>query len=196
MPKKIAVTGGIGSGKSTAINCLKEMGYAVFSCDEIYKELILSSEYIQKIKEAFPSVVLNGIIDRKLLSDIVFRHPNRRRTLNDIAHPLIMDRLFEYMNSCPNELVFAEVPLLFEGNFENKFDAVIVIYRDIETRIKAIQTRDGLSKEAAVERIRSQFDYHSKEGMLRLNASRACIVDNNSTRDDLYQNLSITLAKL
>ena len=130
---KVAITGGIGSGKSTALSYLKELGYPVFSCDEIYKEVISSKEYIDKIKEFFPEAVTHGCIERKILSEIVFNDPEKRALLNGISHPLIMQKLYEQMDTSENELVFAEVPLLFEGGFENEFDHVIVILRKEET---------------------------------------------------------------
>ena len=66
--KKIAITGGIGSGKSLVGSYLKKQGYPVFSCDEIYKEIFDTNEYVQLIERAFPSTVKDGKIDRKILS--------------------------------------------------------------------------------------------------------------------------------
>ena len=91
MKKKIAITGGIGSGKSEAIKIIKELGFPVFSCDEIYKEIIFSKEYVQRIEENFPTCVKNGIIDRKELSAIVFANREKRDLLNSLSHPLIME---------------------------------------------------------------------------------------------------------
>ena len=72
MKKKIAVTGGIGSGKSTVCKLIENMGYSVFSCDKIYQNIIHSKRYVQEIERVFPSVVKQGEIDKKLLSEIVF----------------------------------------------------------------------------------------------------------------------------
>ena len=90
---KIAITGGIGSGKSVVVTLLKESGYAVFSCDEIYKEIILSRKYVQKIEELFPEAVVNGQIDRKKLGEIVFADEEKRKHLNTLSHPIIMQSL-------------------------------------------------------------------------------------------------------
>ena len=119
MSKKIAITGGIGSGKTTVSNLIKEKGYPVYSCDEIYKELIDSTIYIKEIEKAFPAAIKQGKINRKGLAEIVFSNEQERKRLNEIAHPLIMKTLLDHISQRENELIFAEVPLLLEGNFEN-----------------------------------------------------------------------------
>ena len=71
MPKiKVAITGGIGSGKSLAAEFLREQNYPVFSCDEIYKDVIQSSEYLSQIQVSFPSVIIDGKVDIKNIRDI------------------------------------------------------------------------------------------------------------------------------
>ena len=191
---KVAVTAGIGSGKSTAIRCIQNMGHPVFSCDEIYKEVIHSPNYIEKIKQKFPTVVFNNKIDRALLGRLVFNDPKKRELLNKIAHPLIMQTLFEHMNKCEKELVFAEVPLLFEGNFENAFDKVIVITRKLDSRMLAIRERDGIEDLEIKKRIQSQFDYDSKEGLERLKKCKAYIVENEWSLDKLYKDLKSAIS--
>ena len=121
MKKKIAITGGIGSGKSTVLHIFGEMGYPIFSCDEIYREIIDTAEYVKKIEMTFPRCVVDGKVDRKLLASTVFGNGEALEKLNAIAHPLIMQRLLEEMKNCTSEKVFAEVPLLFEGNYEALF---------------------------------------------------------------------------
>lgn len=183
--KKIAITGGIGSGKSTVLQFLKEMGYPVFSCDELYREVIRSQSYIQKITGVFPNVIENGEINRKKLAAEVFSDEKKRKTLNLIAHPLIMQQLMKEMDAAENEFVFAEVPLLFEGNYEGLFDAVIVVQRKIEDRIRFICLRDGLTEQQAKERIASQFDYQAIEENLKFKQCNAYILLNELKKDAL-----------
>jgi dephospho-CoA kinase len=114
MGKKIAITGGIGSGKSTVSNILKVKGYPVYSCDEIYAELVNSKIYIDEIKKVFPTAVKQGKIDKKCLAEIIFSDKQERTRLNEIAHPLIMQTLLARMNESDSQIVFAEVPLLLE----------------------------------------------------------------------------------
>ena len=178
MKKKIAITGGIGSGKSTVLHILGEMGYPIFSCDEIYREIIDAPEYIQKISAAFPECIKEGKIDRKLLSNIVFENCETLAKLNAIAHPLIMQRLLEKMDNCASEKVFAEVPLLFEGNYENLFDKVIVIYRNKDKRIESVVNRDQISSGSVKKRISTQFDYDDEKNKNRLKNCNVIFIEN------------------
>lgn len=183
--KKIAITGGIGSGKSTVAIILKSWGYPVFSCDEIYQEVSTSPSYIDKIKDIFPSCVIDGKIDRKLLSNFVFSKEENRKKLNAIAHPMIMDVLKEQMDSCKEKFVFAEVPLLFEGNFAHLFDEVIVVTRKKENRILAIMNRDHVDREEAERRLKSQFDYDSEHGKSQLEKYNAMKISNDGSMEEL-----------
>ena len=96
--------------------------------------------------------------------------------LNEIAHPIIMKRLHLAMEQCDDTLVFAEVPLLFEGGFENDFGEVIVITRSLAKRIESVKNRDKLSEQEIQERISQQFDYtHLDE---RIKNIKAYVVQN------------------
>ena len=196
MGKKIAITGGIGSGKSTVSNILKEKGYPVYSCDEIYAELIHSEDYICAIKKAFPSVVKEGKIDKKLLSDIIFSNAQARTRLNEIAHPLIMKRLFERMNETDGEIVFAEVPLLFEGDFENLFERTIVVMRNVNERVRAVCMRDGISAQKAKERINAQFDYDNPKNAERYQKCGAIFLENEGGIQSLKKSVEQLLKNL
>ncbi len=158
MKVRVAVTGGIGSGKSTVLSILQEFGYSVFSCDEIYKNLIQSEDYVALIRQRF-GCVKDGKIELDKLSALVFSDPKKREELNALAHPLIMKELLSSMDSAPTDVVFAEVPLLLEGGFESLFDKVLVILRDRQTRVASVVCRDALSEGHILARINSQLDY-------------------------------------
>lgn len=156
---KIAVTGGIGSGKSTVCNILKELGYPVCSCDEIYKKIKTEPKYLEKLAELFPECVQNGALQAELLSDVVFHDKKKLAALNALSHPIIMLRVHEFLERQKDKLVFAEVPLLFEGGFEKDFDCVWIVTRNKEDRIAAVQQRDGISKEGVSARIQNQINH-------------------------------------
>jgi len=186
--KKIAVTGGIGSGKSAFCNILREKGYPVFSCDEIYRDLWQSATYREGLLRLFPDCATHGEIDKKLLSETVFHDRERLQKLNAYAHPKVMEKLFSAMQG--EGLLFAEVPLLFEGGFEELFDGVIAIKRADETRKRAVALRDGLSEEEITARMSNQFD-PAKYG------EKGCIIiENNGSLSDLSQKAEEAIAKL
>ena len=196
MSKKIAITGGIGSGKSTVSSILKDKGYPVYSCDEIYAELVNSKIYINEIEKAFPSAIKQGEIDKKSLAEIIFSNRQERMRLNKIAHPLVMQTLLKQMNDDENPIIFAEVPLLLEGNFENLFDQTIVVLRDREERIHSICDRDGISPEKAIERINAQFDYDDIKSKNRLQKIGAIFIKNKGDFSALENSVNVALKKL
>lgn len=157
--KRIAVTGGIGSGKSTVCAALKKYGFPVFSCDEVYRELQREKSFLEGLKKIFPSVVTKEGLDKKALSAIVFSDSSALEKLNAYTHPRIMERVFERMDGF--SLAFAEVPLLFEAKLEGEFDGVLVVMRKEEDRLAAVCARDGVSEEAVRDRIKNQFDYEN-----------------------------------
>lgn len=179
MGKRIAVTGGIGSGKSIVLQCIRELGYPVFSCDEIYKEISRSSTYLDIIKEVFPSCVQNDVLDRKELSEIVFNNQAALEKLNQISHPLILRELYSRMDNSNSKFVFAEVPLLFEAGLEKDFHETIYVKRNIEDRIQSVILRDHTDRESVEKRIERQFNPNSAEGQIRLQNPKVHVLENN-----------------
>ena len=155
---KIAVTGGIGSGKSAVCEIIKKQGYPVYSCDNIYSELLNSAEFLKKIDDEFCGVLKSdGSLDRQALSEAVFNNEVELKKLNSITHPAIMSAALKKMEG--EKLAFLEVPLLFENGFENLFDGVIVVLRDKEERIRSVMARDKIGREHVLLRTNKQFDY-------------------------------------
>lgn len=191
---KIAITGGIGSGKSKATQIIEALGFPTFSCDEIYKEVIISAEYVEKIEKCFPECVVNHEVDRKKLAQIIFNNEAQQKKLNQIAHPFIMKKLFDKMNRRRENLVFAEVPLLFEGKYEDDFDFVLIIQRDTPKRIVSIKERDGLSDEEIAKRMQSQIDYDTLTMANVFKKENYFIIENNTTIEDLKKNLYMVLS--
>lgn len=160
--KFIAVTGGIGSGKSTLLGLFKAAGYPIFSADEIYAELLRNEEFVQLVSLSVgvePIKTENGLkLDREKIAEKVFSDGNLLKNLNEVTHGAIMT---EMQNRAKREdkTVFCEVPLLFEGGYEKLFDLIIVVRRSDEDRIKAVEIRDGKTKEKVKKIIENQFDY-------------------------------------
>ena len=96
-----------------------------------------------------------------------------------------METLLKKMNEVKDGIVFAEVPLLFEGNYENLFDKILFIVRDLPLRIEGVIRRDNLSELEIKKRIQSQFDPTTYEGGKRLNKNNVIIIENNGSIDEL-----------
>lgn len=156
---KIAVTGGIGSGKSTVCEFISELDYPVFSCDKIYAELVQDKRFVAKLAEELGEDIVraDGSLDRGRLSAVVFGDAKKLKILDSITHPAIFKEMFARAEG--KGLCFFEVPLLFEGEYRSLFDGVIVVLRKLESRIADVMRRDGLSKADICRRIDNQFDY-------------------------------------
>ncbi len=163
MKKSIAITGGIGSGKSTVATILKKMQFPVFSCDEINRKLLCDETYLMCLREIFPECFSGEKLDKARLSEQVFSDKEKRNRLDALAHPWIMRRLSEEMQKETQSIVFAEVPLLFECGFEKNFDVAIVVLRERNIRLQAIMDRDATSKAEAEKRIAAQYDYAEED---------------------------------
>lgn len=159
--KKIAITGGIGSGKSTVAGIIAEYGYAVFSCDEIYSELLQEKNFVDILCRHFGEVRnADGSLNKCKLSEIVFQDKTKLNLLDDLAHPEIFKRMFERSDKMHADCFF-EVPVLFEKGYEKYFDNIIVVMRDKKERINSVMRRDGLTEAQIINRIDNQYDYSS-----------------------------------
>lgn len=185
MGKKIAITGGIGSGKSYVAEYIKNLGYPVFSCDEIYKDVSQSLSYIEKLQTIFPECVIGGKLDRRKLASIVFFDEKQLKKLNAISHPLIMEKLYEEMDKAEGDLIFAEVPLLFEGGFEKDFHETIFVKRNLETRVQGIIQRDKIGESEALQRIQNQYSLEYVESVIQRDDIPCRFIDNNGTLNEL-----------
>lgn len=192
----IAITGGIGSGKSTVAGIIKRLGYPVYSCDTIYHEIYPSKEYQALLKATFPSLPSAEIIDRKTLAALVFSDECALKKLNAISHRAIMSVLDEKIAATESALVFAEVPLLFECGFENGFDYVLIVVRSLSERLAAISARDNLSNEQAMQRIQSQYDYDAAIRSGLFNSMPYLLLKNDSDISSLEENTKAVLQKL
>ncbi len=159
--KKIGITGGIATGKSTFCKILKELGYPVFSADEVVKELYQKKEIQERIK----SLLNLSKIDKKKILILITQSPEAKKLLEDFFFPLVKEKLFEFFKKQEkNRFVFAEIPLLFEAGWEKFFDEVWVIACSRETQFNRLKER--LKNEELVKRLISlqlPLDYKIKK---------------------------------
>ncbi len=155
----VAITGGIGSGKSAAAKAVAELGFPVLSADEAGRAVYAEEDVKKRICAAFPDCAEGDKIDRKKLAEIVFHDASRKKQLEEVTHPAIMRRLFAEADAVKGGAVFFEIPLLFESGMQDLFDHIIVIMRDRVHRIRAVCARDGLSEGEVIARMQNQWDY-------------------------------------
>lgn len=186
---KIAITGGIGSGKSTVLKILSEQGFKVFSCDEIYSGLLHEKEFLQKLTKRFGDIMTDtGELDRKRLSSAVFSDKIKLSQLNEITHPIIMERVLGLMSD--EVLSFCEVPLLFENGYEKLFDNAIVVLRKMSLRIDSVKERDKITQSDIENRINNQIDYD------KFNFEKYYVIHNNLSIENLRYNTKKIIEKI
>lgn len=194
MKKLIAITGGIGSGKSLLTDYFASLGYAVLSADEIYSDLLKDECFVKGICDAVGvcAVLVNGryTLDRKEVAEKVFGNPAERKKLDDFTHDAIMSEMFSRANAFSG-VVFCEVPLLFESGYDKYFDCVIVVFRNENERISSVVSRDNKSEELVKEIIKNQYDYSK----LAENG-HTIFVENNGTPRFLYEKANEIIEKI
>lgn len=194
--RKIALTGGIASGKSTVTLILRARGYVVIDADDIVRQLYGKGKPIYNaIVSAFGNEILNlsGEIDRKKLGALVFSDSEARKRLNSATHPIVEAEITKELHEKQLQgetMVFVDTPLLIETGNSERYDAVILVVVDFETQLQRLQSRNQLSHDEAVLRIKSQMPLEDKK------AYADFIIDNNGTLEMLDQQVDQLLARL
>ena len=166
--KWIGLTGGIGSGKSTVANLLREQGLSVVDADVLAREVVApGSPGLNEIVTAFGPEILNeeGALDRKKMGALVFQDSEALSRLEAIIHPRVQEKMKARRRELENQgeaLAFYDVPLLFEKRLQDRFDATLLVYAPRDSQIKRVQERDGLSLSDIEQRLKSQLDIETK----------------------------------
>ncbi|WP_340063403.1 dephospho-CoA kinase [Ascidiimonas aurantiaca] len=160
----VGLTGGIGSGKSTVAGFFQEMGVPVFIADEVAKTLLAdSAEVIKKVKALLGTAAYkSGVPDRKYIAGEVFADPDKLKRLNKIIHPEVRKKFDEWYKKQPSPYVIKEAAILFESGGAKECDLIITVTAPMETRIDRVITRDGVSREAVLARMKNQWSDEEK----------------------------------
>lgn len=187
-PRRIvAVSGGIGSGKSSVTRVFASRGAVTADADAIARQILERGEpTLSEVARTFGGDLLkeDGSLDRALLASRVFGGEGaseRVARLNAITHPVIEARAWSILRGAPEgSLAVYDIPLLIEGDHVDRFDAVVIVDAPIEERVKRLEGR-GLSPEDARARIRAQASSQERRAIARI------WIDNEGSADDLEE---------
>ncbi|MDA45419.1 dephospho-CoA kinase [Listeria monocytogenes] len=181
MGKTIGLTGSVATGKSTVSNLIQQAGIPLVDADIAARKVVEpDTEGLKEIVAYFGEEILlaDGTLDRAKLGEIIFKDKEKREKLNEITHPRVKDYMLEARERffrAGEELVFFDIPLLFESHLESLVDQIVVVWTTPETELKRLMERNNLTKEDALRRIESQMGIDEK-------ARKAdFVIDNNES---------------
>ena len=191
--KVIGITGGIASGKSFVSSVVKKAGYSVIDADLISKELSQKNGSVYNaIVRTFGESYLdeNKEIDRQKLGSLIFNDKQAKGLLNSISHPLIIEEMERQIKDSNSDLVFIDVPLLYESGLQNMFDKIICVYLPRRLQIERLMNRDNISYEYAVKKIESQKNLEEKKKLADF------IINSSESFDSVEENVIELIKKL
>ena len=167
MIRKIALTGGIATGKSYVANKLREAGVPLVDADVLSREVVQpGTPGLAAVRRRFgpDAVRRDGTMDRVRVAQIVFKDKRARLDLEAIIHPAVQKAINEFFDALPKRTPFAvaDIPLLFETSREKQFDAIIVVACPREMQLQRVMERNKLSKEDAERRLAAQLPIEKK----------------------------------
>ena len=173
----IGITGGTGCGKTTLLNLIGEKGGLILDCDAIYHQLLKSDKaMLDSIERRFPGVIENGQLNRKKLGAIVFADENALLDLNAITHAAVKAEVLRRLE-CRPSLAAIDAIGLFEGHLAEICHVTVAVTAPVESRVRRLMARDGISESYARARIAAQHD----EDWFR--ARCGYVLENNGSMD-------------
>lgn len=161
---KVLVTGGIGSGKTTACKLFEELGVPVFYSDVQSARIVnQNKDVVSKIKNLFgEDIYIDGKLNRKSLAAIVFNDKEKLEDLNDIVHPAVGEAFEEFVKVNEevfkdSEYVIEEAAIAIELGIQHRFDYTVVVTAPDDVRIERVMNRDNCTREQVIERINNQM---------------------------------------
>lgn len=186
-PSHIAITGGIGSGKSFVCDILRRRGFGVYDCDAAAKRLMATDKDLQRELSQLVGngVYSNGVLQKSVLAQFILESEDNKQAVNHIVHPAVAA---DYLSSGCQWL---ESAILFDANFDQRvtFDIIIGVVAPDEVRTERIMTRDGISREQALQWIACQMPQET--------VARLCdYIITNGTGDDVEAQVEDICMKL
>ena len=186
-PSHIAITGGIGSGKSFVCDILRRRGFGVYDCDAAAKRLMATDKDLQRELSQLVGngVYSNGVLQKSVLAQFILESEDNKQAVNHIVHPAVAADCLS--SGCQ----WLESAILFDANFDQRvtFDIIIGVVAPDEVRTERIMTRDGISREQALQWIGCQMPQET--------VARLCdYIISNGTGDDVEAQVEDICMKL
>lgn len=189
---KLGLTGSIGMGKSTTAQIFADRGVPVYDADAVVHQLY-QSEAVPLIAEAFPEAVIDGQVDRKILSASVLGKPDQLKKLENIVHPLVHAKEQQFLRDAEAKgakLVVLDIPLLFETGGTNRVDKILVVSAPYEMQRERVLSRENMTEEKFQSILARQMPDAEKR------AKADFIVDTGQDKEFARQQVSEILEKL
>ena len=194
---KVGLTGGIGSGKSTASRYLESLGAFVLDADEEAKKMITSNETVQhELISEFGTDIIDGTgrMNKNKLSRVAFQDEDHQQRLNSVVHPYIFNLIDKEFNRVFNDkkhgVFIVDAALIYETGFDAHLDYVIVVTAHLKNRMERALGRETLSREEILKRVDFQWPEEEKVNMADF------VVHNDETEAELQKNIESIIKKL
>jgi len=188
---KIAITGGIGSGKSLVSDYLENKGFSVLRADLIAKELMAHDSDVKRllVSEFGADSFIDDKLNTKFLAEKVFSNEEDVLKINAIVHPPTMEKIDQLANDIfkSQNVVFIESALVFEANLEDYFDYIMLVYADEKTRIERVLLREQVTEEKIRARMQFQIPDEDKK------EDADFVIDNSTTIEELQNRIEFIL---
>ena len=167
----IGLTGNFGMGKSTVLKMFDRMGAFTYDIDTFVHSILEKPAIINKITKVLGNSVISKrsskpSLNKKRVASMIFNDPEKRRAVEEIIHPEVLDLMkraeAKILNKDPEAVIVFEVPLLFEAGYESHFDKIAVIYSNRANAVKRLAQK-GFSRDEALSRIRAQMPISAKQ---------------------------------
>jgi dephospho-CoA kinase len=194
---KVALTGGIASGKSLVSDLLEIHGCHIVDLDVISREVVLpGTDGLSELVESFGDSILlsDGSLDRKNLRDVLYKKGRNRAKIEQILHPKILQKMKSSMESFKEGVMVVVIPLLVEKELWGPFDRAVVVDCHVDTQIKRLTERENIDNAKAQTMLMAQA---SREQRVQLSDHLPTdIIDNNSKISDLKESVESLSQKL
>ena len=194
---KVALTGGVASGKSQVSALLEGYGCLIIDLDVIAREVVEpGTKGLNELIENFGNSILSndGTLNRKYLRDELFKKGRNRALIEQVLHPKILQKMKAAMDACTKGIVIVVVPLLVEKNLWHPFDRAIVVDCEVDNQIRRLMNREHIDQPKAEAMLLAQA---SREQRLQLNDHLPTdIIGNNSKIADLEEKVANLYQKL